>query len=103
MLCARCLAMGFLLSKARPDGQFPLARLSAPRGPLHQVVDFCTPLHNLVEPSSEKIVLPAVPTLLRPHRESLRRLTNVSIGVQNFARRWGGRPSDGIDVPRSWC
>ena len=35
-LCApRCLAIGFLLSKARPHGQFPLARLSAPRGPLH--------------------------------------------------------------------
>jgi len=32
------LAMGFLLSKARLDGQFFLARLSAPRGPLQFVV-----------------------------------------------------------------
>src|SRR5271154_6155047 len=35
MLCARCFAMGFLLSKARLAGQFFLARLSGPRGPLH--------------------------------------------------------------------
>jgi hypothetical protein len=34
MLCVRCLAMGFLLSKARLDGQFQYAPLSAPRGPL---------------------------------------------------------------------
>jgi DNA-binding XRE family transcriptional regulator len=32
--------MGFLLSKARLDGQFFLARLSAPRGPLHLGVVF---------------------------------------------------------------
>src|SRR5271166_4883459 len=35
MLCARCLAMSFHLSKARPDGQFMNAQPSAPRGPLH--------------------------------------------------------------------
>jgi len=29
------LAIGFLLSKARLNGQFSLARLSTPRGPLH--------------------------------------------------------------------
>jgi hypothetical protein len=32
----RCLAMGFLLSKARLDGQIDIAALSAPRGPLHK-------------------------------------------------------------------
>jgi hypothetical protein len=36
MLYVRCLAMGFLLSKARLAGQFFLARLSGARGPLHQ-------------------------------------------------------------------
>jgi hypothetical protein len=40
MLCVRCLAMGFHPSKARSKGQFSLARLSAPRGPLHQGVVF---------------------------------------------------------------
>src|SRR5271165_2369980 len=40
MLCARCLAMSFHLSKARPDGQFMNAQPSAPRGPLHQGVTF---------------------------------------------------------------
>src|SRR5271165_6313952 len=32
--------MGFLLSKARLDGQFSLARLSVPRGPLQIGVTF---------------------------------------------------------------
>jgi hypothetical protein len=36
MLCVRRFAMGFLLSKARLAGQFFLARLSGPRGPLQR-------------------------------------------------------------------
>jgi hypothetical protein len=37
MPCVRCLGMGFPPSKARSQGQFSFARLSAPRGPLHRV------------------------------------------------------------------
>src|SRR5271166_1009100 len=44
MLCARCLAMSFHLSKARPDGQFMNAQPSAPRGPLHPVTVIAPPL-----------------------------------------------------------
>jgi len=43
------------------------------RGELRQRM---TQVDDLVEPGLEKIALPAVPTLLRPHRESLRRLSS---------------------------
>ena len=43
------------------------------RGEFRQRV---TPIDDLIEPSLEKIALTAVPTLLRPHRESLRRLSS---------------------------
>jgi len=50
MLCVRCLAMGFHPWKARHEGQFWLARLSAPRGPLQTRVTVCT--GQMGDPSS---------------------------------------------------
>ncbi len=62
-LWVRCLAMGFHLSKTRPNGQFSLARLSGPRGRSMRGArfsDHCQPGHFSAEINS--------PTFLFTHR-----------------------------------
>jgi hypothetical protein len=58
----RRLAMGSLLSKARPHGQFSLARMSAPRGPLQIPGHISAEIDRLAEiwVSADKVVLRAV-------------------------------------------
>ena len=58
--CIVGMAMGFLLSKARLDGQFDIASLSGPRGPLQKRCNFASALTTCFaqchRPSAEGIV-----------------------------------------------